>query len=451
MQPLKFNHYDDRRNRQKTLRLVVFEGIFSTIALGLQQTFYIPFLNAMGASKLQIGIAAGIPALMTGLIQFWVPMLLGSVRGYKKGVVVSVFAHAVSYLPFSIIAFWHGHNAVWLSIAAMGINAAVMGSGTAAWSDWMSYLVPRRRRGVYFAGRNRILTLIQLAVALAAGRFLDSFAGKTLLVFSAIWSVCFLTRAIAGGIMGRQYEPPAIHQRPDQRRRFREFVRQLPHHAFGRFVPAFSLLGFSVSFSAPFFAVYMLNDLQLNYLQYTILTSIPPVMIILTTRFWGRMCDRIGYVIPMRLFATMILGFPLVWVLSGTYWHLMVVQMFSGMAWGGMNMASFNYTLDAIGPSNRLSSIAYLNVINSFCICLGSVAGGLLGPLLPQFSDSWIHSVFVASVLMRIVPVLLFQTLPDDLPRHAKMSAAERFFFDPRLSLRSGFDRTLFGRDKRQI
>ena len=46
----------------------------------------------------------------------------------------------------------------------------------------------------------------------------------------------------------------------------------------------------------------MLNDLKLNYLQYTILVTIPSLMIILTTRFWGRMCDRIGYVIPMRLF-----------------------------------------------------------------------------------------------------------------------------------------------------
>ena len=125
--------------------------------------------------------------------------------------------------------------------------------------------------------------------------------------------------------------------------------------------------------------------------------------------------------------------------------------MFAGMAWGGMAMASFNYTLDAIGPSNRLRSISYLNVINSFCIFLGSIAGGFLGPHLPQFSDSWIHSIFVASVLMRILPALLFQTLPEDIPGHAKMSATERFFFDPRLSLRVGFDRTIFGRDKRQI
>jgi MFS family permease len=195
----------------------------------------------------------------------------------------------------------------------------------------------------------------------------------------------------------------------------------------------------------------MLNDLKLNYLQYTLMVSIPSLVIIVTMRYWGRLCDRIGYVIPMRLFMTTILGLPLVWVVTRNYWLLVTVQMFAGMAWGGMNMASFNYILDAIGPTNRIRSIAYLNTISSFFIFAGSITGGLLAPLVPQFTSSPIHGIFIVSVLMRIAPLLLFQTLPEDIPKHATMTATERFFFDPRLSLRVGFDRTIFGRDKRQI
>lgn len=451
MEQEQSNPYQDRRKRQKTLRLAVIEGMFALVALGLQQTFYIPFLNAMGASKLEIGIAAGIPALVTGLVQLWVPILLQSMRGYKKLVVFSTFFHAASFLPFSIIAFWHGHNAVWLSIAAMGVNAAAMGTGAAAWSDWMSYLVPRRRRGTYFSNRNRILTLVQLSVSLAAGRFLDTFAGKTLIIFSLIWTVSFVTRMIGGWIMGLQYEPPAVLERIEEKGRFRDFIYDLPKHSFGRFVLGFSLLNFAANVSAPFFAIYMLNDLKLNYLKYTILTCIPSLVIVLTMRYWGRLCDRIGYVVPMRLFVTIILGLPLVWVITRNYWHLVIVQMFAGMAWGGMNMASFNYILDAIGPKNRIRSIAYLNVISSLFIFTGSVCGGLLAPVLPQFTSSPIHGIFIVSVLIRILPMLLFQTLREDTPSHAKMTAAERFFLDPRLSLRIGFDRTIFGRDKRQI
>lgn len=451
MEPSEFNHYEDRRKRQKTLRLVVIEGVFSMIAIGLQQTFYIPFLNAMGATKLQIGLGAGTPAFVTAMSQFIVPALLRRSKGYKKLVLISIFSHAASYLPFVLIALLYGKWSVWLTIAALGVNAAAMGIGSSTWSDWMSYLVPRRRRGAYFAMRNRILTLVQLGACLLAGHFLDTFAGKTLLVFSLIWSVGFLTRFIGSWVMASQYEPPQLRQPKPEKGQFLDFVRRLHTHAFGRFTLAFSLLNFAANISGPFFAVYMINDLKLSYLKYTILTSIPSVMIVVTMSFWGKLCDRIGYVIPMRLFATTVSGLPLIWIITPHYWHLVLVQMVAGMAWGGMTMASFNYTLDAIGPLNRIRSISYLNVINYMAICLGSVTGGLLGPILPQFSTSQIHSIFLFSVILRFFPMLLFQTLPEDVPKHAKMSAMERFFFDPRLSLRNGLDRTIFGRDRRQF
>ena len=451
MQVRELKPYEERRLRRRTLSLVVQEGIFAMIAIGLQQIFYIPFLNAMGASQFQIGIAAGIPALLTGLVQIWVPAVMRSVRGYKKLIVVTVFIHAVSYLPFSLLAFFKSDHGVWLTIAAAAVNASAMGFGAAAWSDWMSYLVPKRRRGLFFANRNRILTLIQLVMALAAGRFLDSFAGQTLLIFSAIWTLSFAARAVSGWLLTRHYEPTAVRDRVEEEGRFIDFLRQLPRHAFGRFVLAFSLLNFAANVSGPFFAIYMINDLKLNYLEYTVLSLIPSVVVILTMRFWGRLCDRIGYVVPMRLFMTLIVALPLVWVLTRNYWHLVTVQMFAGLAWGGMNMASFNYTLDAIGTTNRIRSIAYLNVVSSFFICGGSITGGLLEPVLPKFTESSIHGIFIASVLMRIVPMMLFQTLPQDTPTNVKMTAAQRFFFDPRLSLRTGFERTVFGRDRRQM
>lgn len=451
MNQIVSNQYQDRRHRQQTMPLIVAEGVFSMIAIGLQQTFYIPFLNAMGASKLQVGIAAGIPALTTALTQLLVPSLTQRFRGYKKLVTLTVFAHALSFLPFAVIALSHSENGVWLAIAAAAVNAAALGAGSPAWSDWMSYVVPRRRRGTFFARRNRILTLLQLIITTLAGRFLDTTAGKTLVIFSIIWGVAVLTRFVGGVIMAAQYEPPAVRNRTPEKGQFLEFTSKLHTSAFGRFVIGYALLNFASNISGPFFAVYMLNDLKLNYLEYTILSNTPSLMIILSMSFWGRLCDRIGYVIPMRLFVTTILGLPLVWVITPTYWHLIVVQMFAGMAWGGMNMASFNYTLDAVGSANRVRSIAYLNVINSFFICLGSMAGGFLGPILPQITTSQIHSIFIFSVLMRIVPTLLFQTLPEDRPRHGKMSAMERFFFDPRLSLRNGLDRTILGRDRRQV
>ncbi|MCE5185771.1 MAG: MFS transporter [Planctomycetaceae bacterium] len=413
------------------------------VAIGLQQTFFVPFLDAMGANRLEVGIGAGLPSLMTGIVQIWVPALLRRGSSYKKLVVFSVFAHAFSFLPFSVIAFGHGAAAIWLTMIAVAVNAATMGLGNAAWSDWMSYLVPRRRRGKYFAMRNRVWTFAQLAVSLAAGRLLDTAAGKIMAVFALVWGFAFFTRLIGGIVMNMQYEPAAVRVRPEEKSAFRDFVFSLHTNSFGQFVLAFSLLNLGAYFSSPFFPVYMLNDLHLSYLNYTILQSIPSVMIVLTMSFWGKLCDRIGYVMPMRLFSVILVGLPLVWVITRDYWLLVCSQMLAGISWGGMQMTSFNYTLDAVGQHNRLTSISYLNVITGICMFLGSTLGGIAEPILPQWTSSPLHNIFIVSSLLRIVPVLIFQALPTDKPRYAKMTATERFFFDPRLSLRNGFDRLI--------
>jgi MFS family permease len=245
-----------------------------------------------------------------------------------------------------------------------------------------------------------------------------------------------------------QYEPPSVRVRPDEQGTFMDFLGGIHTNHYGLFVLAFSLINLAAYFSAPFFPIYMLDDLKLSYLHYTILQSIPSLTIVLTMSFWGKLCDRIGYVMPMRLFCVILLGLPLIWVVTRHFWLLVLSQILAGVSWGGMQMASFNYMLDAIGPNNRFRSISYMNVITGVCIFAGSSLGGMLEPVLPQWTSSPIHSIFIVSVLLRVVPMLLFQAIPADKPKHLKMTTMERFFFDPRLNLRNGFDRLITSRDK---
>ena len=443
--------YDDRRLRFKTMQYVVIEGVFSIIAIGLQQAFFIPCLNSMGATSLQIGIGAGIPALSLGLVQMCVPVIFRSAKSYKKVVLASTIAHAFSFLPFAVIAYLNCKNAVWLSIAAASINALAMGLGAGMWADWMSYLIPGRRRGVFFAKRNRILVTIQVLISLLASRILDRGEGKILLIFALIWTLCFLTRMLGSIFMAFQYEPLKLKERPMEEASFIKFIKQIHTNSFGRFVLAFSLLNFAANISGPFFAVYMLNDLHLSYMEYTILFITPSISTVLSLSVLGRLCDKVGYVMPMRLFMTLILGLPLVWVFTKSYWILLLVQIIAGIAWGGMALASFNYTLDAVDPSNRLNNISYLNVISSVCIFMGASLGGFILPYLPVITSSPLHSVFLFSVILRFFPLLLFQSISSDKRKKVKMSAFERFFFDPKLSLRSSFDRAIFGRNKRSL
>lgn len=440
----------DRKARLKTMRLSVLEGIVAMIAIGLQQTFYIPFLNRLGASNLEIGIAAGLPSLMTGLIQLGVPRWLQKAKSYQKVLVVSCALHGICYLPLAVVAYFHGPLSIWASMACIAVSAASFGFGNGCWSDWMGLIVPRRRRGIYFARRNRIVGLFQLATSILAGYWLDHWVGKTMLVFSLLWLIAFFARTASAFMFYWHYEPPQIRQ-GRQAIRFRTFLSGITEHSFGRFTIAISLVHFSANFSAPFFPLYMLNELKLTYSEYTILTLIPSVVTIATMGLWGRVCDRFGYMMPMRLQVAGVVGLPLVWIITQQFWALAAVQVVAGLAWGGMTLASFGYSIQVLNSAERLSYLSYLNFISNVLIFLGTFLGGLFGSQLPPLNGSVCFSVFLASTLMRLVPLLLFQTLPQDSPPRLKMSTLERFFFDPQLTIRAGFDRLMSSRVRRPI
>ena len=441
----------DRLQRLQTMRLSVIEGLLAMIAIGLQQTFYVPFLNALGATKLEVGVGAGLPALMTGLIQLRVPHWVHNPKQYKPVMVWSTCLHGLSFLPLAMVIWFRSPLSVWSAMAVMSVCAAAMGFGAGIWADWMGHIVPRRRRGKYFGNRNRLLTLSQLTTSVLAGYLLDSFPGKVLLIFACVWTIGGLARTGGGLLFFKHYQPQTLVFEAMQPGRFGDFCQQLFTSSFGNFVVAYSLIHLAANFSSPFFTLYMLNEMKLSYIRYTCLNQMPTLITLLSMPLWGRICDRIGYVRPMRLQVTVVLGLPLVWIVTDHYWILMGVQVLAGLTWGGLTLTSFNYSINMLPRPSRLSGLSYLNFISSIFIFLGTTLGGWIGPSLPAFSRSQLHSIFLFSTLLQIIPVLLFQMLPEDTSPQTRMSTVERFFFDPQLTLRSGFDRIIVSKFRKPI
>ncbi|MFA5553895.1 MAG: MFS transporter [Phycisphaerae bacterium] len=435
--------YDDRRYRSKTMRLSVIEGAFAVITIGLQEAFYVPYLNFLGASKIQIGIGAALPALVMGLSQLWIPLLLVRAKRYKPIVAISTLIHALCFIPLGLVIYMSGPAPVWSAISAVVVASIAFGCGMAAWADWMSHIVPRRRRGKYFGIRNRLLTVIQLAFVVISGQMLDHIVSKAALIFAMIWFISSAARIVSAIGLMLQYEPAQIHAHPRHSGNFVQFLKSNISGPLGTYGIAMAMLSFAANFAAPFFAVYMLNDLKWSYLQYTLVHITPPLVIILTIGLLGKLCDRLGNVLPMRLFALCAALNPVLWLVTHNHLLLLCNQVLAGIGWGGLALASFNYTIHTIDRRYRVAYIAYLNVINYTGVALGAFLGGLIGPMLPVILDYQLQSVFAVSAAMRLCAVLLFKMIPADKPAHYKMNAAERFFFDPKLSLKVGLARTV--------
>jgi MFS family permease len=429
-QDISFFSYPDRDRRQATMRMSVAEGMLAMVTIGLIQTFYVPYLNDLGASKFAIGIGFGTYLLAIGLIQVWAPQMLVWARTYKKLVILGTVIQALFLIPFAMGAHLFVHYAIWFSILMMILASIGQGISAGAWADWMSYIVPRRIRGSYFGTRTSLMTLTQFLASVAAGLMLDHF-NDVILVFMFIWLVASAARWAATGLFFWHYEPVEIHARPAGHISFADFIGRLHTHSYGRFVLAYSITYFGAYFASPFFALHMLNDLKFTYFQYSCIQLIMPLATVLSLGMWGRFSDRLGNIIPMRLSTIVILLLPACWLVSGNFWYLLGLNILAGIGWGGFQLLTFNYSIGELPSGQRLAYISYMNAIASIFFFAGSALGGWLGPMLPQFTAFQFHSIFLFSTVLRLPAVLIFRRLPVDKPAETKLTALEKFFFEP--------------------
>jgi len=106
---------------------------------------------------------------------------------------------------------------------------------------------------------------------------------------------------------------------------------------------------------------------------------------------------------------------PLLWFFIKDFRILLLVEMFSGVAWAGFNLSSSNFIYDAINPEMRTKYIVYLNLLKGTSVFLGGTLGGVLsksiGSLL--FSSGILFLFLISGVLRFVVTLTFFNKLRE--------------------------------------
>jgi len=284
------------------------------------------------------------------------------------------------------------------------------------WSSLMGDLVPIEQRGSFFGNRNRLTGMSSFISLLLAGSILHLFknAGYAAIGFLIVFSTAMISRFSSAGWL-RRYDDPPYHVQPEEVFSFWQFLRRTPHSNFAKFVFFFAGINFAVSFSSPYFALYMLRDLQFSYLEFTAISSVATLFQFLTFRYWGGISDRFGNKKILNICSWGIGIVPLCWLLSANIVYICLIQVYAGLVWAGFNLAAANFIYDACSPPKRARCVAYRGIINSVFVLGGSIAGGLMIKFLPSsFSiGSWHLShallfIFLVSGLLRLVTAVFF-------------------------------------------
>ncbi|MDD4878832.1 MAG: MFS transporter [Candidatus Omnitrophica bacterium] len=417
---------------RQSLRNSFIDGAFCSAMIGFVDQYITPFAVALKATSEQIGMLTAFPNLVASLIQLKSADVTEHLKSRMRIIRIFVFFHAFMFLPILLIPLIFTTNrALWL-ILFVTMAASFNAFPGPAWTSLMADHLPARSRGKYFGWRNRLLGMITVACAFLAGFILNIFGKDKLYGFMVILGLAFVSRFISWYFLSKMYEPP-IKVTREHYFTFWDFIKRTKQSNFAKFVIYVASISFAQNISGPFFAVYMIRDLNLSYGMYTIIVTSSTIATLLTMGIWGRHADVVGNMKVIRLTSFFIPVIPVLWLFSHNVYYLIIIQLFAGYVWAGFNLSIFNFVYDAVTPEKRTRCVSYFNVINGTAICCGALLGGFLAKSLPPISGQRLLTLFLLSGVLRAVFSATMLPMIKEVRRVEKISSLDLFFSITRL------------------
>jgi len=405
---------------QKGLRNSVYDGAFAQIMIVLTSgVFLTGFALAVGGNEWHVGILASIPfvAQLTQLVT----SLAIEQRGRRK----TTLLWLISFSRYSWLVLLGllllkrpavNPAAIWMLVGVSIVSYLCGSAGAVAWLSWMADLVPEKIRGRYFARRNRILALVGVVITLAAGRYLDlwhtSNADLEVYGFLTLFLFAVLCGDISLRFLRKIPDLESKSPRPESLDFWRMVRIPFSDRNFVRLALFSTAWSFSVYLSAPFFAVYMLKDLEMSYGLLALVQIVNEVASILALPLWGRLSDRFGSkpILSLTTLAASLL--PIFWLATGSRHFILIIvvlQLYGGVFWSGLNLNSNNLLLKLSPRENRSVYLASFAAVTGLATAIAPLLGGFLALRLREtelvfhsFRIYDLHFIFLISGALRL-------------------------------------------------
>jgi Na+/melibiose symporter-like transporter len=404
----------------------VFAAVFSNVTGGVLLT---NFFLEMNASPTQIGILASIPMLCN---------LLQPLGAYFSEQTTSrhsycLWIYSISrtlWLGLAIAIFWLGtsHQALLIPITlGIALASSLLSSlGCAAWLSWLAALVPRQLRGRYFGFRNSAANLTNMISVPLIGLMASRWGGGSIQGYGVV-----LILAIGFGFISLGFQNYMVDVNPQDHRYLSiekkaiepdpappdeplaaDLIPPTPpafwqDSNFLKFLFYFLFWTFSVNLSAPFFNVYLLDELGLDLSHVTLYNSLAAGANLLMLMLWGKLADRIGNR-PILLGVGIIFAiFPLLWLFTGvnswSVWVLLpLLHCLSGGTSAAIDLCSNNLQLGIAPNRNPSTYFGVAAAVAGISGALGTTAGGFF----VQFGSGGLLGLFALSSILRLGALL---------------------------------------------
>ena len=346
---------------------------------------------SFGAGPAAIGLLGAIPFLAQGA-QLAGLVLVERVRQRKR---IGVWALSVARLLILALALlpllpWPDARLPLLVAAQFAI--ALLGSlAGCAVNAWLHQLLPPQGLGHFFARRLLAATVAACVGTLAVGIAVDAVpAERAAWVYAAALAAAGVAGMLSTWALARTPEPAMGPAGPP----VSVWAQLRVPFADPAFRPLLAMLGgwgFASNLAAPFFAVYLLEQLRYGLGTVTALWVASQAANALTVFAWGRVSDRLSNksVLAVALPVWFACTLALVFVAFGPpdllqLTLLALVHLLMGAAGGGIGLATGNLGLK-LAPRDRGTS--YLAAIGLVSATAGGLAPLFGGQLAQWFAD----------------------------------------------------------------
>ena len=405
----------DGKDKKKALGISIKEGSAASFSAGIANSYITPFALALKAQPIHIGILSSLIGILSPLSQFFGSKLIGKFHR-KKIVLAFVLLQALTWIPIATIGFlyWKGiltNYLLYILIILYSVIAIFGGIHYPAWFSWMGDLVKENERGKYFAKRNLATGIIEISAVLVGLAILGPLENKSYVFvgFGILFILAFFFRLISYSLLQQQYSPSRFKLNGELKVSTKDLLKD--NKNFGKFSVYQAIFNFAIMIASPFFAVYMLKELNFSYYVYIAVILSSSIFYLMFLPLAGKFSDKYGNLKLMYISNFLFVLSPILWLFFKTPMYIIIFpQIVSGIANAAYVIAFTNFTYSTVKPKYLGLGVAYINILAGIGIFIGSISGGILLKYinLLNLNINSYFILFITAAAFRLLSALYF-------------------------------------------
>lgn len=410
--------------KSKSIDYSVKDGLFTSIKAGFTENFVMPFAIALNSTSGMLAAISSVPQLIASFMQLFAQNSLKLFKTRGRLIFWSAFIQSLMWIPLLLIPLIAKDNvqlAFTLVLLFVTLETTIGNFQGPIYNSILGDIIDENKRGEFFGKRNRVVNLLGFISTLIAGLVLSFFknldnngnAHYVFFGFAILFFLAFISRLISAYYKSKIYDPPYVI--PKTNVTFRNFLKNMTHNNYGIFVFYIFMFKLVANISAPFFALYLLRDMQMNYIHYTMIIGASILASFVMMGVWGKLIDKRGSKLVLQISGFLIPLSPLLLIVgifipdpTTRFIYILIEEVFSGVVWAGFNLSTSSFLFDATEKNERIKYIAYYNFLAGIAVFLGAMLGGVLIKVYPIWAVSAIPFILLTTGILRFFVTVIF-------------------------------------------